>query len=201
MNRADFSIEAGPKIGGSWVPSNTMLPGPRPTSSWSVQLFDHNRHGPKSGEGCCAPFLGETGPHRTQCHLSWGLPSYQVASWSIRPFGHNRYRPKLWELGPHRTQCGHGRSLPPCQVASWSIQPFGHNTPTSQTDSGPIGYGEPFYKRSPKNKMSGWCSLMLQIPLNILMLLIGQQEGYDPDYLVSAAVIPKMCKFAEEAST
>jgi len=41
---------------------------------------------------------------------------------------------------------------------------------------------------------------MLQIPLNILMLLIGQQEVYDPDYLVSAAVIPKMCKFAE-AST
>jgi len=44
--------------------------------------FGHNRHGPKSG-GCCAPFRGELGPHLTQCRLGWGLPPYQVASWSI----------------------------------------------------------------------------------------------------------------------
>jgi len=38
---------------------------------------------------CCAPFLGELGPHLTQCRLGRGLPPYQVASWSIQPFGHN----------------------------------------------------------------------------------------------------------------
>jgi len=29
---------------------------------------------------CCAPFLGEVGPHLTQCGLGRGLPLYQVAS-------------------------------------------------------------------------------------------------------------------------
>jgi len=50
-----------------------------------------NRHGPKIG-GCCAPSLlfcwGGAGPI-TQYSLGWGLPSCQVASWSIELFGHN----------------------------------------------------------------------------------------------------------------
>jgi len=40
----------------------------------------HNRHGQKEGAGCCAPFMGDLGPHltkrrwaeallRTKCHL------------------------------------------------------------------------------------------------------------------------------------
>jgi len=48
--------------------------------------------------GCWAPFLGgqgELGPHLTQCRLSWSLPAYKVASWSIQPFGHNRHGPKI----------------------------------------------------------------------------------------------------------
>jgi len=28
-------------------------------------------------------------PHLTQCGLGWGLPPYQVASWSIQPLGHS----------------------------------------------------------------------------------------------------------------
>jgi len=36
------------------------------------------------------PLLGEVGPYLTQCRLSRGLPSYQVACWCIQPFGHNR---------------------------------------------------------------------------------------------------------------
>jgi len=65
------------------------------------------------------------------------------------------------EQGPHLTQCSQGWGLPAYQVSSWSVQPFGHNTPTPQTgqtdrqadrtDNGLIAYGEPFYKRSPKN--------------------------------------------------
>jgi len=40
--------------------------------------------------GCCALSVrGELGPHLTRCRLGWGLPPYQVASWSIQPFGHN----------------------------------------------------------------------------------------------------------------
>jgi len=37
----------------------------------------------------CAPFLGELGPHLTQCDRGRALPSCQVSSWSIPPFGHN----------------------------------------------------------------------------------------------------------------
>ena len=35
----------------------------------------------------------------TQCGLGWGLPSYQVASWSIQPSGHNRHGPKSGRRG------------------------------------------------------------------------------------------------------
>ena len=34
-------------------------------------------------------YVGDLGPHVTQCGLGRGLPSYQVASRSIQPFGHN----------------------------------------------------------------------------------------------------------------
>jgi len=36
---------------------------------------------------------GALRPHLTQCGLVQGLPSYQMASWSIQPFGHNRHGP------------------------------------------------------------------------------------------------------------
>jgi len=58
------------------------------SSIWDGRRFGHNKHGPKS-RGCCAPFVGELGPHLTQCGLGQGLHSYQVASWSIQPFGYN----------------------------------------------------------------------------------------------------------------
>jgi len=44
----------------------------------------------KSGRGAAVPLsVGRAGYHLTQCRLVRGLPSYQVASWSIWPFGHN----------------------------------------------------------------------------------------------------------------
>jgi len=88
-------------------------------------------------ENACGPFWGrgELGPHVAKCGFGRGLPSYQVASWSIQQFGHDIHGPKNGglcpfgegELGPHLTQCGQGRGIPPYQVTSWSIQPFGHN--------------------------------------------------------------------------
>ena len=43
------------------------------------------------------PFRVELGPHLTQCcpGQGQGLPSYQVASWSMQPFGHNRQGLKI----------------------------------------------------------------------------------------------------------
>ena len=42
--------------------------------------------------GAVPPFwVGELGPHLTQCGLDRGLPSYQVASWYIQAFGHNTH--------------------------------------------------------------------------------------------------------------
>ena len=51
-------------------------------------------HGLKRGEGCCAPFKGELGPHLTQCGLRRGIPLYQMAYRCIQPFGHKRHGPK-----------------------------------------------------------------------------------------------------------
>ena len=78
-------------------PSNTMWPGPRPTSVPSGTLINSaiwpqqtwaKKWGLKWG---LCPFYGELGPHLTQCRLGRSLPLYQVASWSIQPFGHNRH--------------------------------------------------------------------------------------------------------------
>jgi len=70
--------------------------------------------------GALPPFWrGELSPHLAQCGLGWGLPPYQVSSWSIQLFGHNRHGPKKWGL--------YLLSPFPYQVASWSIQPFGHH--------------------------------------------------------------------------
>ena len=96
------------------------------SSCWDGRQLGHNIHGPKSGM-LWPPFWGgELGPHVTQCGLGWGLPPYQVASWTIQPFGHNRRGPKIgegqcplfsWgrELGPHLTHCGQGWGLPLCR--------------------------------------------------------------------------------------
>ena len=81
----------------SWEPHLTQcrpdrsLP-PYQVTTWSIHLFGHNKHGPKSGGGCCATFgAGKLSPHLTlrQCGLGWGLSPYQVASWSIQPFSRN----------------------------------------------------------------------------------------------------------------
>jgi len=93
--------------------------------------------------GAPCPFgEGKLGPHLTQCRLGWGLPSCQLASWSIQPFAHNRYGPQIGGFAPF---WGRGGGSPSNAVwpgprptymlsLSWSIQPFGHNTATSQTD-------------------------------------------------------------------
>ena len=130
---------------GAASPSNAMWPGwglpPYEVSSWSIQPFGHNRHGPKIGAGLCTVFLGRDGStsntillgprptsvpsgiliHPTVClKQTWG------ENWGLCHF--------FWgQLGPHLTQCHFGHGQPPYQMASWSIQPFGHCSSLSQT--------------------------------------------------------------------
>ena len=87
----------------------------------------------KLGGGLC-PFWGELGPHLTQCGLGWGLPSYQVASWSIQLFADNRHGPKIWGravprtfggAGLHLTHCCLGWGLPPVPT-KWHLDPSSH---------------------------------------------------------------------------
>jgi len=138
---------------GRWVPSNTMWPGRRlpqcQISSWSIEPFGDNRHGPKLGGGAVPPFLwkGAATPSNTMSPgpRPTSVPSgilihsaiWPQQTWGkigvCAPFGEGK-------LGPHLTQYGLGWGLHPRQVPSWSIQLFGQNTPTSQTDrqKGPI---------------------------------------------------------------
>jgi len=126
--------------------SNTMCPGPRPTSipSGIVILDPCSRLGTtdmaENGARGCAP-LGDLSPHLTQCRLDQGIPLYQVEPWSIPPIGHNRHGPRIgadvlsfflgaagspsntmW-LGP----------WPICMPSFILIQLFSHNTPMLQT--------------------------------------------------------------------
>jgi len=94
-----------------------------------------------------------------------GLPSYQVASWSIQPFGHNRHGPKIEGLCPFG-EGGAGSasntmwpgprptSVPSFILIHPTVWPQYTNVTDSRTDNGPIAQGKPFYKRSPKNWMS-----------------------------------------------
>ena len=65
---------------------------------------------------------GELGPHETQRGLGRGLPSHQVASWSIQPFGHNRQGPKIGGCAPFLGERAGSpsRTMWPCrQDATW----------------------------------------------------------------------------------
>ena len=101
-----------PFIGGAASPSNTMSPGPRPTSIPSGILI-HPAFWPQQTWA--------------EVYTDAGLP----ASVNCKSGG-AAVPLTIGELGPHLTQCGLGRGLLPYQVAFCSIQPFGHNTPTLQ---------------------------------------------------------------------
>jgi len=89
-----------PSVGGAGSLSNTMWPGPRPTFIRSGILihaeFGHNTLAKKWGLLCHFRWEGKAGSPSNTMWLGWGLPPYQVASWSIQLFGHNRYGPKIW---------------------------------------------------------------------------------------------------------
>ena len=87
------TMDMGKKVGGCCAhfrggvtgsPSNTMLPGLRPTSVPNGILIHPSvcpqQTWAEKWGGCCAGLLG---PHLTQSGLGRGLPAYQVASWSI----------------------------------------------------------------------------------------------------------------------
>jgi len=79
---------------------------PYQVASWCMQLFGHNRNGPKIGERGLCPFFGgriEWGLHLTQSRLGWGLAKLPsgILIHAAQPFGRNRYGPKIgWGLCP-----------------------------------------------------------------------------------------------------
>ena len=107
---------------------------PYHVASWCIQPFSHNRHGPKSGGGCCAP-LGRAG---SPSNTMW--PGLRPTSMPSGILIHSA----VWPQQTWTKKCGGccallegagspcntmspGPSLPPYQAASWSMQPFGHN--------------------------------------------------------------------------
>jgi len=72
-----------------------------------------DRHGPKIW-GLC-PFWGDG----VRCGLGRGLPSHQLASWSIQPFGHNRHGPEIGGSAPFRR----GRAGSPSNTMSLGPRP------------------------------------------------------------------------------
>jgi len=71
---------------------------------------------------------GELGPHLRQCRQGWGLPLYQLASWSILPFGHNRHEPKSG-----------GKLLCPFPWGGRAGSPFNTMSPEPRPTSAPSG--------------------------------------------------------------
>jgi len=85
--------------------------------------------------GCCAPFyMGELGPHQTQCRLGRGRPPYQVASWSIQPLGHNRHGPKIGDCNPFEWPGPRPTSIPTGIVIHPTVSPQYTNVTDRQTD-------------------------------------------------------------------
>ena len=136
----------GPKIGGLFPlgrgggsPSNTMWPGPRPTSlPWHLDPAIWPQRAWAENWRAVPLWGGELGPYLTQCGLGWAylctklhldpssrltttdMTEFFLVGGGLCPFGGG-------ELGSHLTQFGKGWDLPQCQVSSWSIQPFGYN--------------------------------------------------------------------------
>jgi len=131
--------------------------------------------------GGLRPILGEgeLGSHVTQCRWGWGLPPYQVASWSIQQFGRNRHGPKIGGSTPFwGARAGSPSNTvwpglrPTCTPSYMLIHPTVWPQYTNiterqdRTDNSLIAYGEPFYKRSPKidetNRPVAHCILSTQ---------------------------------------
>jgi len=173
---------------GAGSPSYTMSPGPRqyhramwyPDPSSHLARIDMSR---KLGGGAVPPFGGAEStsnimwpgarptsvPSGILIHPAVWPEQTWAENWGLCPFGGGRMCPQV-------TQCGPDRGLPPYQVVSKSVQPFDvdHNTRTSQTDrhtdkhtdNGPITYGEPFCKRSPKNHTSKLHEIFCTLPVH-----------------------------------
>jgi len=91
------------------------------------------------GEGFTPFWEGQLAPHLTHCGLGWGLPLYQVSSWSIQPFGHNTPTSQTgqkdrqtgqWSDSTGRTVLQTtAQTLKPGLVACYDIQPGNREGP------------------------------------------------------------------------
>jgi len=72
------------------------------SSCWEGQPFGQNRHWPKIGWSCRAPFCGRSW---VPSNTIWPGPRptrYQVAYWSIQPFGHNMQTSQTDRRSPNK---------------------------------------------------------------------------------------------------
>jgi len=141
--------------GGAGSPSNTKSPGwslpPYQVACWCSQTFGHNRNRPKIGGRLCPLFEeGDLSPHlkvawaEAYVHTKWHLNlSNRLATTDM---GRKLGTLSLWEgrVGSSSNTMWPG-SMPTC------VPSFINNV-TDRQDNGPIAWGEPFYKRSPKTK-------------------------------------------------
>jgi len=141
--------------GGSWVPINTISPGPKPSSvpKWQFDPSSHLATTDKGGKfPGCAPFWGMGAGSVSNTMSPGPRPTFLLSGTLIHPAIWPQYMgsklcelvctvPPFFlgggeELGPRLTHCCVGQVLPACQVASWSIQPFSHSSHGLKTGGG-----------------------------------------------------------------
>jgi len=113
--RLSYKIGGCAPLGEAGSPSNTMSPGPMstslPSASRSIQLFGHDRHGPKIGGA--VPLWGWRGCSASNAMWPGSMPtSVQSGILIMQPFGHNRHGRKIG--GHDRFLCGGAGS--PCNT-------------------------------------------------------------------------------------
>ena len=113
---AFFLGEMGPHLTQSRLP-------PYQVASQSMQMFDHNEHGPKI-RGCAPLGRGAGSPSNTmspgpRSTLRTKQDLDTSSHLATTDMGRKLGSVPLWEgdLGPHLRQCGQGRSLPACRVS------------------------------------------------------------------------------------
>jgi len=168
-----------PFAGGAGSPSNTIWPGPRSTSVPSG-IFIHPAVWPQQtwaeNWGGAVPILGgELGPHLTQCRPGRGLPLSQLPSttlihpaiWPQRTWAQKLGAVPLLEVGARSLSKTMLPELRPTSMPSFilihpTVWPQYTNVTDrlDRTDNGPVGQGEPFYKRSPNKFFT--CHILLQ---------------------------------------
>ena len=146
-----------PLLEGRWVPIYLTQCGlgrglfPYQVASWSIQPFGHHRYGLKSERVLC-PFLGGAGsPSNTMSPgpMPTSVPNGILIHLAVWP--QQTWAESWGSWAPCNTVWPRPTCVPSFILIHPTIWPQYINV-TDRTDNGPIAWGEPFYKRSSKNR-------------------------------------------------